>query len=146
MSEIRHRVFVYGTLRSGGSNHHRMAGAVLVAPASVRGRLYRIDWYPGVVLDAESDAVVGEVYDVDGSMLAALDEYEGSEYRRVEATAALEDGNHVAALIWEWRLEVDEARRIESGDWLEAMPSQRSRSRKTSGGEDPRPPISGFAG
>lgn len=98
-----------------------MAGAVLVASASVRGRLYRIDWYPGVVLDADAGSVTGEVYEVDDALLAALDEYEGSEYRRVETTTVLSDGGEVTALIWEWRRAVDESRRIEGGDWLDAV-------------------------
>ncbi|BCU79323.1 gamma-glutamylcyclotransferase family protein [Luteolibacter sp. LG18] len=121
MSESRHRVFVYGTLRTGGSNHHRMAGATFIAPATVSGRLYRIDWYPGVVLDPEAGLVSGEIYEVDDSRLAALDDYEGSEYRRVETEALLTDGSSARVLIWEWCLEVDESRRIPGGDWLEAV-------------------------
>jgi len=121
-----HRVFVYGTLRQGGSNHFRMAGSRFVTGGSVRGRLYRIDWYPGLVLDPDGGCVIGEVYDVTGDQLRELDvfeglsagETEGSEYRRVP-TEVTDDGKATHAWVWEWLGPVDEARLIASGDWLE---------------------------
>ncbi|MEO8614231.1 MAG: gamma-glutamylcyclotransferase family protein, partial [Luteolibacter sp.] len=44
-------VFVYGTLRRGGSNHFRMDGAEFITAGRIAGRMYKIDWYPGLVLD-----------------------------------------------------------------------------------------------
>lgn len=112
-------VFVYGTLRGGGSNHFRMAGAEFVAATTVRGRLYQIDWYPGLVLDGAGDEIVGEVYQVPPSVLKELDLFEGAEYRRLQTQVRLPDGEIVSAWIWEWLCPVDEARRITSGDWLD---------------------------
>jgi gamma-glutamylaminecyclotransferase len=113
-------VFVYGTLRCGGSNHFRMAGAEFVAAATVRGRLYQIEWYPGLVLDESAGEVLGEVYQVSGFLLERLDDFEGGEYRRVLTQAQCGGGHRslLSAWIWEWLGPCDEKNRIISGDWL----------------------------
>ncbi|RYD26769.1 MAG: gamma-glutamylcyclotransferase [Verrucomicrobiaceae bacterium] len=119
-------VFVYGTLRRGGSNHFRMAGAGFVSEGTVAGRMYRIDWYPGLVLDDGGDEIHGEVYSVEPGLLGDLDvfegvsagEMEGSEYRRVHATVVRRDSRTTTAWVWEWRGQTDEARRVHDGDWL----------------------------
>ena len=119
-------VFVYGTLRKGGSNHFRMAGAEFVTAGTIRGRMYRIAWYPGLVLDDSGDEIQGEVYAVDAELLAALDvfeglsagEIEGSEYRRARATVVARDSRILEAWVWEWLGMVDESRRVSGGDWL----------------------------
>lgn len=124
MSEL---VFVYGTLRRGASNHWRMAGAEHVADGAIRARLYRIDWFPGLILDETGDPVAGEVFACGPELLAALDVFEGvsadesmkSEYRRVKTTVRAADGE-LAAWVWEWLGPVDEAKRIRHGDWLKA--------------------------
>lgn len=119
-------VFVYGTLRRGGSNHFRMAGAEFVAPGTITGRMYRIDWYPGLVLDDAGDEIHGEVYSVDPELLAILDvfeglsagEIEGSEYRRVRTSVIQRDSRPVNAWVWEWLGATDESQRLMDGDWL----------------------------
>lgn len=113
-------VFVYGTLRRGGSNHFRMEEADFVASATVRGRLYRIDWYPGLLLDDSGDDVIGELYQVSAEIMESLDAFEGPEYRRV-MTEVQSGGDHrspQAAWVWEWLCPCDEKQRILSGDWL----------------------------
>ncbi len=112
-------VFVYGTLRAGGSNHFRMGDAVFIGAATVRGRLYRVDWYPALFLNADAGAVVGELYVVSEETLAALDAFEGSEYRRVRVFATpAAGGGPVEAWIWEYLDPVDESQLITHGDWL----------------------------
>jgi gamma-glutamylcyclotransferase (GGCT)/AIG2-like uncharacterized protein YtfP len=113
-------VFVYGTLRRGGSNHHRLHGAEFIAMATLRGRLYRIDWYPGLVADGNSGEVTGEIHHVPASLLAALDDYEGPEYRRVRMAVRPSQGTvpECHAWVWLWNGPVDETRRIANGDWL----------------------------
>ena len=123
-------VFVYGTLRRGGSNAFRMDGAEFVGPATVSGALYRISWYPGLVLDGDG-RVSGEVYRVGPELLRALDEFEGlaageiegSEYRRVKVEADAgrhPDEKRVEVWIYEWTGPVDGKNWIKSGDWLDA--------------------------
>lgn len=125
----RRRVFVYGTLRRGGSNHFRMAGADFVCAGTVRGKLYQIDWFPGLILDDSAGAVSGEVFEAGHDLLAALDVFEGvsadetqSEYRRVTTTVFPENGGEpISADIWEWLGAVDESKRMKGGDWLEGF-------------------------
>ncbi len=119
-------VFVYGTLRRGGSNHFRMAGAEFIAAGTITGRMYRIDWYPGLVLDDAGDEIHGEVYLVTPEQLSTLDifeglsagEIEGSEYRRVETTVVRQDSRTLTAWVWEWLGFTDESQRLTDGDWL----------------------------
>ncbi len=119
-------VFVYGTLRRGGSNHFRMEAAEFICKGRICGRMYRIDWYPGLVLDAAGDDIVGEAYRVDAELLGNLDSFEGispgdregSEYQRVATTVTAEDGSTLTAWVWEWRGEVEGNQRLTSGDWL----------------------------
>lgn len=116
-------VFVYGTLRRGGSNHFRMAQASFVAEGAVRGGLYRIDWYPGLVVDENLGPVKGEVFMTDAGKIAELDDFEGSGYRRVRIAVVVGDGTRVGSVIeawiWEWLGETREDQRIASGDWLD---------------------------
>lgn len=126
MIDLPELVFVYGTLRDGGSNHFRMVGAQAVGAGHVRGKLYGIDWYPGLVLDAEGERVLGEVYAVGAEQMAALDAFEGlpvgeligPEYRRVQVPVETAAGDVMVAWVWEWTGAVNEERRVRSGDWL----------------------------
>ena len=77
------RLFVYGTLRPGRAPSE-IADAVNtlvpLGPAAVRGRLYNLGSYPGLVLDEQADEVHGEILAVpDAATLARLDAYE--DYR-----------------------------------------------------------------
>lgn len=128
MCGIRELVFVYGTLRCGGSNHFRMFGADAVAEGFVAGRIYRISWYPGLVLGGEGE-VKGEIYSVDADLLKALDafeglsagEVEGSEYRRAKTMVTCPDGRTFSAWVWEWIGPLDGKDFLEQGDWLMAQ-------------------------
>ena len=115
MSEL---VFVYGTLRGGASNAWRMDRGRLVAAGVVRGRLFRVTWYPALVLDPAAGAVRGEVYDVSPELLAELDRFEGDEYRRLRALVTLAGGTEVEAWLWEWRLPVEGLAEVAGGNWL----------------------------
>jgi len=94
-------VFVYGTLKRGGSNHTYLAGQEFVAQARTlpRYRLYRIEDYPGMVPAADATAgITGEVWSVDDDCLAELDRLEGTEqgmYRReqVQLDGAFPEAN-----------------------------------------------------
>jgi gamma-glutamylcyclotransferase (GGCT)/AIG2-like uncharacterized protein YtfP len=119
-------VFVYGTLRRGGSNHFRMAGAEFVAAGTITGRMYRIDWYPGLVLDDAGDEIHGDLYAVGPELLDAVDrfeglsagEIEGSEYRRVQTSVVQQDSQVRLAWVWEWCGITEESQRLADGDWL----------------------------
>lgn len=75
-----HAVFVYGTLKRGGSNHACLAGQRFVAPArSAAGfTLVGLGDYPGLVRAPNDTAgVTGELWLVDAATLAVLDDLEG---------------------------------------------------------------------
>lgn len=82
-------VFVYGTLKRGGSNHHYLHDQKFLSEArSVPGyTLYQPADYPGLVIDpADQDGVTGEVWEISPACLSALDELEGVKeglYRRI---------------------------------------------------------------
>ncbi|HEX3570375.1 MAG TPA: gamma-glutamylcyclotransferase family protein [Acidobacteriaceae bacterium] len=101
-------LFVYGTLHPDLAPSE-IASVVrtleFVSPATVRGRLYNLGEYPGLILDDSPDAplVSGDIFTVpDGRTLAALDEFEGfrvsnpdtSLFQRTHVTATLPDGGH----------------------------------------------------
>jgi gamma-glutamylcyclotransferase (GGCT)/AIG2-like uncharacterized protein YtfP len=101
---MEERVFLYGTLRPGHAPRE-IADAVSrlrrVGAGTVRGRLYDLGAYPGVVLDAAAAQVRGEVFAVpDGETLARMDAYEGyyagdpaaSLFLRVRGAVALDGG------------------------------------------------------
>lgn len=74
------RVFVYGTLKRGGSNHHFLAGQRYLGNARTTGSytLYAVADYPGMVRSADpAHFVTGEVWAVDATCLAQLDQLEG---------------------------------------------------------------------
>ena len=126
MNDERELVFVYGTLRAGASNHFRMAGAEFVGKAWVRGMLFRVDWYPGLVIDEEARPVRGELYRVPPELLAALDDFEGAAgrtddefvrvYAKVDSTGSSEG---LSAWVWEYRGPCAGLDSVPNDDWLE---------------------------
>jgi gamma-glutamylaminecyclotransferase len=81
-------VFVYGTLKRGGSNHRQLAGQTFVAEAHTAPgyRMFNLGDYPGMVPWPEDrDGVLGEIWSVDEATLRKLDQFEGVDqglYRR----------------------------------------------------------------
>ncbi len=69
-----HLVFVYGTLKRGGCNHHLLQGAEPLGShrTAPRFTLYDLGRYPGVRPGGRS-AIHGELYRVDTETLARLD-------------------------------------------------------------------------
>jgi len=74
------RVFVYGTLKRGGSNHALLAGQKFLGEARTPPgvTLYSLGDYPGLVRSpGDTAGVVGELWAVDDACLQQLDELEG---------------------------------------------------------------------
>ena len=118
----KHLVFVYGTLRRGGvrAMPDLFPEAKFIGQAKVRGNLYDLGTYPGLLLDESDSLVVGEVYEVDDETLGKLDEIEASSlYRRKQVEVSLA-GRKVTCWVY-----VDNSRLypgrtlIISGDWIE---------------------------
>jgi gamma-glutamylcyclotransferase (GGCT)/AIG2-like uncharacterized protein YtfP len=107
-------LFVYGTLRSEFNNHYARllrSQADLVGKASVRGSIYRVEHYPAYRPDPAGE-VRGELYRLADpeTTLKALDEYEGSDFERVEVNGWW---------IYQFNGEPPEPARIVSGDFRE---------------------------
>jgi gamma-glutamylcyclotransferase (GGCT)/AIG2-like uncharacterized protein YtfP len=120
-------VFVYGTLRRGASNHHRMDGACFLGVGRLRAKMFRVSWFPGIVLHEGPETVAGELYQVDPAHLCRLDAFEGlapgslagDMYRRVATDVERDAGAEpVRAWVWEWTGPCDPREAIPSGDWL----------------------------
>jgi gamma-glutamylaminecyclotransferase len=104
-----HRVFVYGTLRRGFSNHALLATSRFAGEAATLRTYWMITTGPFPVLldDVPADfgvvplAVAGEIYHVDDATMAQLDrlEREGIAYDR-KVTEVFEAGHKVEAYIY----------------------------------------------
>lgn len=109
------KVFVYGTLLQGHSNHHLLSGARFLGRGKVKGLgLYAVTpSYPGAVPE-EGEAVLGEVYAVTAELLAALDDFEdnGELYQREKRPVLLEDGTVTEAWVYIWRWQVRPEQKI----------------------------------
>ena len=118
------RLFVYGTLRRGCV--HKFArllhsGAQFDGMARMRGRLYRLGWYPGAVASLiDGEWIRGELYSLgDGRwLLDALDTYEDFSFDRVRAEVERDGGECVEAWVYLYRGTTPAMARIRSGDWL----------------------------
>ena len=117
-------LFVYGTLMRRFTNAGALRlwdGARFVGNGRVPGRMYMVDRYPGFrPAIAPGEWVYGEVImpAAPEAFIPELDDYEGSEYRRVEAEATLEDGTTVGVWLYEYHEELPEERRVESGRFM----------------------------
>lgn len=145
-------VFVYGTLRRDFANE---ASSVLEQNASyagqgfVRGRLFNLGSYPGLVLSGAPDEIVrGELYKIAHgrreSVLERLDEYEGCsssdpqphEYRRELTEVFRSTGGVASAWAYVLNQPTDGLDLIDSGDylaWLASRPEASSGRRDTNG-------------
>ena len=87
---MAHRVFVYGTLKSGFWNHSLLEGCEFFGGAATVPTYKMIEskmienGFPVIMPDPEGKPIAGEIYTVDDKTLARLDqqEREGSSYDR----------------------------------------------------------------
>ena len=91
------KVFVYGTLKSGKSNHDLLKGQKFLGRSAVLGQYKFVDLgpFPAVVMDPSCSPnsptmIVGEVYEIEDAALVALDILEGHPnfYSRKEIDTA----------------------------------------------------------
>jgi gamma-glutamylaminecyclotransferase len=88
-----HRMFVYGTLLSGESNHRLLVGARLIGESRTEPsfELRSLGAFPGLVPNGTC-SVLGESYEVDDGTLAALDRLEGHPSFYTRTPVKLADG------------------------------------------------------
>ncbi len=119
-------LFAYGTLMPGcaPAHLHRVcAGMEVIGPGTVRGILYDLEQFPGVV---EGDGVVyGVVLRVPEGAWVQLDEYEGCPapgcpkglFSRISTRARLDDGREVECWLYVYAQDVRGKRPVASGRW-----------------------------
>ena len=126
-------IFVYGTLRretNSEMSHLFAKHAEFVDDATYRGKLYKIDYYPGVVpSDDPNDAVQGEVYrlhqaDVVFSLLDRYEEFgpefpEPNEYSRQKQSVLLKNGRLVTAWVYVYNHPTEGLELVESANFIQ---------------------------
>ncbi len=120
-----HILFIYGTLHPDRAPAEIAAAArrlTPIGPATIRGHLYNLGDYPGMILDDTAPTIPGELFTVpDADTLAALDAYEdvrpsdpeNSLFLRVEATATMPDGAHQLCWVYIYNGERPDAKKAE---------------------------------
>lgn len=124
-------LFVYGTLRKTPSPraisaHSKfLSDAIFCGIASVKGYLYSLGHYPGLLLDDDSPtSVKGEIYQISEKTLATLDEYEeidptktNNEYHRIKKIITDGEGENFSVWIYAIARKPEGKELIESCDW-----------------------------
>lgn len=123
-------IFVYGTLRRAcptGAHDKYLPGAKFIAPAKIKGKLFKVSYYPALVLDDGAGWVIGEVYQlVSPAQLATLDVYEEctfpalpeQEYQRQKVTVQTDAGEHLSVWVYAYQHASAQLEFIASGDFL----------------------------
>jgi gamma-glutamylcyclotransferase (GGCT)/AIG2-like uncharacterized protein YtfP len=111
-------LFVYGTLKRGGSRHSLLKGCPFLGRALAKGfALYDLGAYPGMV---PGDGVVrGEVYEIPEGLLRELDWVEATPFlfRRELIEVVLEDHTPLRAHTYLYNREVEGAALVPSSEW-----------------------------
>lgn len=123
-------LFVYGTLRrtcSTGAHKTYLHGATFISDAKLQAKLFRVSYYPAIVLSKADEWVIGEVYSLIGeAQLHTLDIYEEcappisdhQEYRREQVQIQLANGEQLVAWAYLYNRPTEELTKITSGDFL----------------------------
>ncbi|WP_298342852.1 gamma-glutamylcyclotransferase family protein [uncultured Algibacter sp.] len=129
---ITEYLFVYGTLQHDAKNNMSQflcLNSNVLGKGYIYGRLYKISWFPGVILSTDtSEKVYGTLFKLHttSEILHFLDEYEGfidsnieeSLFRREITTVFLENGNSIDAWVYIYNQNIENKQRILSGDFL----------------------------
>lgn len=111
------KLFTYGSLMRGESNAHWMEGASWLRNTSTLPHYLLLDMggYPALV-DGGAQSVVGELYEVDDSLIARLDRLEGHPDYYLRTSISLECGATALTYVLQpqW---VSEGAIIHSADW-----------------------------
>lgn len=123
-------IFVYGTLRRGcttGAHATYLADARFIDCAKIHGKLFRVSYYPALVVDEHADWVVGEVYQLPSAeQLARLDAYEEctypavpeQEYQRLRVQVQTAAGDYLSVWVYAYQRTCKGLELIASGDFL----------------------------
>lgn len=123
-------LFVYGSLRrdAAGRHHPLLVEAEFAGAATVRGRLYRVSWHPGLVVDPDGPPAHGELFRIPpgrhDAIFAALNTYEGPAFLLTPVEAKTGEGRLVAAVTYAWLGDTGLATLLPAGDFGVPGPHQ----------------------
>lgn len=101
--ESNHLLFVYGTLRSGHSNHHLLKDACCYGVGNTLEKyaMYLTSGYPYVNSHESRYPIVGELFGIDDNTLLELDKMEGHpRYYERRETPVTVDGKQYTAWMY----------------------------------------------
>ncbi len=125
-------LFVYGTLLSGLSNHHHMAGATCLGEAHIHAALFDMGDYPALSVQAAwalpLGPVLGELYQIEPAQWQGLDDLEEVDPDSIENSMYLrvpiqvhwhhrEGVRTLAAQVYVYNWSLKDRPRIEHGDF-----------------------------
>jgi len=89
------QVWVYGTLKKGGANHHYLAQSMYRGQATLtfQGRLFDVG-FPVLMKSRNKINIEGELYDVDRETFDRLDRLEGNGHMYQRRRKRLADGRY----------------------------------------------------
>jgi len=110
----------------------RFPESKFMADAKVRGSLYDLGAFPGLLLNESPSLVTGEVYEVDDEILNELDEFEASSnYWRKQVEISIGTDKELC-WVYEPNPEFYSPRTlITSGDWIEYAGTKTARPKET---------------
>lgn len=108
------KVFVYGTLKKGYSNHRLLQTSEYIGNGKIEGyEIYDLGFYPGIVPGDRKDEVYGEVYEITEETLVHLDRLEGEGFLYIREVVEVEmDGGSVEASIYVFNRSLNGATRL----------------------------------
>lgn len=129
MTETRYLVFVYGTLKSDGRNHHLLKRGRFVGMASTEPKFRLLDAYGGgfPYLVPGERSILGELYDIDGGTLFSLDRLEGyrlgsemNHYNRetIVVTVGNQQFDALVYVLNEQCVNVKECQEFHGNEWI----------------------------
>ena len=116
----QHRLFVYGSLLQGEPAHGYLRASPLLGRVATEAgyRLIDLGDYPGLVVVPGTEAVVGELYDVDTAVRDRLDAYEGHPALFCRTEIGLAGQGRAWAYLF--RGDAREGVAVKGGDWRAA--------------------------
>jgi gamma-glutamylcyclotransferase (GGCT)/AIG2-like uncharacterized protein YtfP len=127
---MSHLLFVYGTLLQPGNEfaNHLARRCRYLQSGKIRGTLYDVGEYPGLIICNTSAYVYGSIYEIDDEALKLIDAYEGygedqdipNLYLRKLRLIETENGP-VDAWVYIYNHPVEGLDKIPSGDYLKYL-------------------------
>jgi gamma-glutamylcyclotransferase (GGCT)/AIG2-like uncharacterized protein YtfP len=117
----KHLVFVYGTLRRGGSNHYMLENSDFVGSHETEPRytMFRLGQFPAVVARGVT-SIIGEIYRIEDEVFSLLDELECFPHVFSRQILATPSGD---AWMYVYNRLVGTELFVAHGDWLKFLES-----------------------